>query len=141
MTPRLNARRRQAAMITAAVTDWARESEQIRSVALVGSYARGQERMASDIDLVILADAPDAVAEAGWFRRLQPGSKLVRSARWGPVQELRFRLKSGLIVELGITSSSWADLPLDAGSARVLSDGHRILFDDGLLAKAVSSLH
>lgn len=140
MTARLNARRRQAAMVTAAVADWARKSEQVRSVALVGSYARGQERMASDIDILILTDAPDAVAEGEWFRRLQPGSKLVRSAQWGPVQEKRFRLKSGLIVELGIASSSWADLPLDDGSTRVLSDGHRVSLDDGLLAQAVSTL-
>ena len=128
-------------MITAAVDKLARESEQVRSDALVGSYARGQERMASDIDIVMLTDAPNAVADACWFRRLQPGSNLVRSALWGPVREKRFRLKSGLIAELGIISSSWADLPLDAGSARVLSNGHRILLDDGLLARAASTLY
>jgi hypothetical protein len=96
--------------------------------------------MSSDVDILLLAEAPDDVAESRWFRELHPDARLVRSKRWGPVQERRFRLRSGLLVELGIASPFWADAPLDAGTARVLGDGYRILLDDGLLQAAVSAL-
>ncbi len=92
--------------------------------------------MASDVDLVILAKDPDALTSASWFITLNPGARLIRSQAWGPVQERRFRLRSGLIVELGFASVDWASVPLDAGTRRVLHDGHRILFDDGTLKRA-----
>jgi len=65
-----------------------------------------------------------------------PGSRLIRSRTWGPVRERRFRLASGLIVELGIAPSSWAEIPLDAGTRRVLRDGHRVLYGTDLMAAA-----
>jgi hypothetical protein len=44
-------------------------------------------------------------------------------------------------VELGITGPRWAVLPLDEGTARVLSGGYRILRDvDGDLAAAAAAL-
>jgi hypothetical protein len=78
--------------------------------------------MASDVDLVILGD--------------DPGERLVRSQRWGPVQERRYRLRSGLLVEFGFAPVDWAAVPLEAGAQRVLEDGHRVLFDDGTLTAA-----
>ncbi|WP_424955735.1 nucleotidyltransferase domain-containing protein [Frigoribacterium endophyticum] len=136
MTTRLKGRRREAARVVDAVSREANVSSEIQAVALVGSYARGAERMASDVDLVLLAADPDALAASPWFVRLLPGAELVRSRRWGPVRERRYRLCSGLFVELGIAPVSWADLPLDAGTRRVLSDGHRVLYDEGLLSEA-----
>ena len=58
--------------------------------------------MASDVDLVVLTDTPESLEGAAWFGQLQPGARLIRSAAWGPVRERRFRLASGLIVEVGI---------------------------------------
>jgi hypothetical protein len=96
--------------------------------------------MASDVDLVVLSDAPETLEDAAWFVEIRPGARLIRSEVWGPVRERRFRLASGLIVELGIAPSSWADLPLDKGTRRVLSDGHRVLYDAGLLAEASAAV-
>ncbi|WP_457963949.1 nucleotidyltransferase family protein [Arthrobacter sp. D1-29] len=140
MTARLKGRRRAAQQIISDVATWAKQEDKVRAVALVGSYARGAERMASDVDLVVLSDTPRSLEDARWFEQLHPGARLIRSEVWGPVRERRFRLASGLIVELGIAPSSWADTPLDEGTRRVLSDGHRVLYDTGLLESAAATV-
>ncbi len=38
-------------------------------------------------------------------------------------------LPSGLTAEFGITMTAWAAVPLDAGTARVLGDGARAIYD------------
>jgi len=96
--------------------------------------------MASDVDFVILSTEPDALADASWFVTLYPGARLIRSQNWGPVRERRYRLRSGLVVELGFAPVDWAVVPLDPGTRRVLADGHRVLLDDGLLKAAVESV-
>ena len=135
---RLEGRHREAGRVLADVARWARTREDVEAVALVGSYARGRARMASDVDLVVLTPAcARLAADTSWFLRLRPGSRLVRAATWGPLLERRFRLRSGLLVEVGLVAPSWADLPLDAGTRRVLGDGHRVLHDPrGTLARA-----
>jgi predicted nucleotidyltransferase len=140
MTARLKGRRRAAARVVSEVREWARGDDRVRAAALVGSYARGTERMASDVDLVILADDPDPLTNASWFVALHPGARLVRSQRWGPIQERRYRLRSGLLVEFGFASVDWATMPLEAGTRRVLEDGHSILFDDGILTAASEAI-
>jgi predicted nucleotidyltransferase len=136
VTARVKGRRRVALRLVDDIEEWALEDGRVQGIALVGSYARGAERMASDIDLVILTDDPDALADSTWFSTLRPGSRLVRSARWGPIRERRYRIRSGLLVELDFAPLDWAAVPLDAGTQRVLSDGHRIIYDTGLLEEA-----
>lgn len=140
MTTRLKGRRREVARVVDDVARWAERHEAVHGVALVGSYARGAERMASDVDLVILTADPDALADTPWFPTLRPGAALIRTMRWGPVRERRYRLRSGLLVELGLAPDDWAAVPLDAGTRRVLADGHRVLYDTGVLAAAVAGL-
>lgn len=94
------------------------------------------QRMASDVDLVILTNDPNGLADSSWFSELWPGSRLIRVKRWGPVRERRYRLRSGLLVELNFAPLDWAAVPLDAGTQRALSDGHRIICDTGLLEVA-----
>ena len=124
--------------LLADVVRWARSRPDVDAVALVGSYARGQARTSSDVDLVVLGPGTaDLAADPAWFGVLRPGGDLVRSATWGPLLERRFRLPSGLVVEVGLAPSTWADVPLDPGTRRVLRDGHRVLHDPhGLLRRA-----
>ncbi len=96
--------------------------------------------MASDVDLVILSDTPEQLDDAKWFEQIRPDARLIRSEVWGPVHERRFRLASGLVVELGIASSRWADLPLDEGTRRVLTDGHCVVYDTGPLGLASTAV-
>ena len=44
---------------------------------------------------------------------------------------LRVYYESGLEVEYGLSSSEWADPPIDADTGRVIADGMRILLDRG----------
>jgi hypothetical protein len=57
-----------------------------------------------------------------------------------PLELARCRLPSALIVGLGIVSTLWADVALDAGTRRVLQDGHRVLYDTGVLAGASAAV-
>jgi hypothetical protein len=51
-------------------------------------------------------------------------------------------LRSGLQVELGLVPPHWAALPLDPGTAKVLRDGCKILYDrEGILREALATLH
>jgi uncharacterized protein len=48
--------------------DWAAHQPTIAGVALVGSYARGEARPDSDIDVVLLCEEPHAfVAHTSWI--------------------------------------------------------------------------
>jgi predicted nucleotidyltransferase len=134
----LEVRRRDVRRLLADVTDWARSRDDVDAVALVGSYARDQASMSSDVDVVVLTRAyADLADDVGWFLDLRPGSALIRSASWGPLLERRFRLTSGLVVELGLAPPTWARRPLDPGTRRVLRDGHQVLHDPhGLLRRS-----
>lgn len=139
MTARLKGRRREVTRLLSDLEDSARTHPDIAGVVLVGSYARGTEGMASDVDVVVLAEDPDSLADSSWLLGMRDSARLIRSRRWGPVRERRYRLPCGLIVELGFAPVSWAAIPLDAGTRRVLADGNRIIYDTGVLGAATDA--
>ena len=125
------------AEVVACVVRWALDRPAVRAVALAGSWARGRPRAATDVDLVVLADdEPLDVADA------QPADAVdLGSRRWGPLHERRFRLTSGLEVDMGLAPLSWAAVPVDDGTALVVGDGFRVLWDpDGLLTRLVGAV-
>ena len=115
---------------------WAVGRADVRGVLVVGSWARDAARMDSDVDIVVVSDAhPDAHAEpATWTRLL--GGDVVREQDWGPLREIRVRRPSGFEVEIGVVPVGWAATdPVDPGTYRVISDGHRVVYDPaGILA-------
>ena len=138
MSARMKGRCREVERLTGNIATWAAGRDDVRAVALVGSYARGRARLGSDVDLVVLTPVfAELAADPTWFQQLRPGSTLIRAMAWGPLLERRYRLRSGLQVEIGLVTPNWAGLPLDRGTRRVLHDGHRALYDPaGLLARA-----
>ena len=97
--------------------------------------------MASDVDLVILSEnVRSHLHNLDFIAEIAPRGRLVRSTQWGPVHERRVRLPGGLLVEFGITAPDWGAVPLDAGTAKVLTDGCKILTDSGLIADALTAL-
>jgi predicted nucleotidyltransferase len=121
----------------ASVLAWARQRRDVRAVALVGSWAYGRPRPDSDVDVVLLTEAPAKYIEGeDWLDGLG-GTRLIKTQNWGPITERRFALKSGLEVELGVARPGWASVtPVDDGTRRVATDGMRTIYDpDGLLAK------
>jgi hypothetical protein len=53
------------------------------------------------------------------------------------VTSLRVRYADGLEVEFGFAAPDWAAAPLDAGTRRVLEGGVRVVFDRGVVLRAV----
>ncbi|MFU8851608.1 nucleotidyltransferase domain-containing protein [Micromonospora sp. SL1-18] len=127
-------RSREVRSVVDLVTGWASEHEDVRAVLVVGSWARGAARMDSDVDIVVLTDNPRYAEPGVWTDRL--GGEVVRLGEWGPLREVRVRCPSGLEVEMGVVPVSWANIdPVDPGTRRVVSDGHRIAYDpQGVLA-------
>ena len=124
------------------VTDWARGRTDVRALALVGSWAYGAPRDDSDVDLLLLTDAPERYLLGDDWLADVGGVRLVRTLDWGGVTERRIALPSGLEVEFGIGAPAWAsEDPLDDGTHRVASDGMRVLHDpDGLLGSLLARL-
>ena len=120
---------------------WAERRPDVCGAALVGSWARGTARVTSDVDVVLLTTEPARyVDDVDWLHDLG-AVRLVRTRSWGAVTERRVALPSGLEVELGIGSPSWASTdPVDPGTRRVVADGLRGLYDrDGALARLVAA--
>lgn len=126
------------------VADWAERQEDIVGVAVVGSWARGHERMDSDVDLVILTeDKIRYLADSSWVRAAVGGpAEIVRTQDWGPLTERRIALPSGLEIEFGFAPRTWAlTHPVDVGTARVMRDGCSPLLDrDGAFARLMSAV-
>lgn len=121
-----------------AVALWAENHVDIVSVALVGSHARGNARVDSDVDLVLQCASPARYLEdLSWISEFGV-AKDVSVEDYGVVQSVRVFYEDGPEVEYGITSSEWATLPLDEGTLKVLRDGVKVLLDrDGSLNRAV----
>ena len=122
-----------------AVTSWAEDQADIVSVALVGSYARGNARSDSDVDFVIQCTRPERyLKDLVWISEFGVAQS-VSIEDWGIVQSVRVYYANGPEAEYGITSSEWLTSPLDEGTVKVLRDGVVVLLDrDGRLTRAVA---
>lgn len=126
-------RKRDVGVLRDRLVVWAERAPTVRGVAMVGSWARGEPRMDSDVDLIVVTVDPSPfLGDARWVEAAtgQP-APIVRTMAWGPLlTERRVRLRSGLEVEFGFTTPRWTDTnPLDPGTKRVVSDGCVVLFD------------
>jgi predicted nucleotidyltransferase len=126
------------------VTAWVRQRSGVLAAAMVGSWARGEARMDSDVDVVLLTDDAAAFIDSDAWAQEWRAASIIRTQRWGVLTERRLALASGLEVEVGVVAPSWASpSPLDAGTAQVLAGGliplhdpHRLL--DELVAAVAS---
>lgn len=124
-----------------AIRLWAHGRADLRAVALVGSWARGNPHADSDVDIVLLTDTPQTyIDDAGWARRFG-AVEVLRTQRWGVLTERRM-LVGGLLVEFGVVEPAWASTsPLDDGTAQAVADGLVALHDPtGLLSRLVAAV-
>lgn len=122
--------------------EWAENQNDIRGLALVGSYALGNAGAASDVDLILLTTSPKEYVERdAWIEQLGIG-ELIGTRSWGAIIERRLRTPADLEVDIGIGQPAWASTtPIDPGTANVVSHGMRVLQDpDGLLGELVRRL-
>lgn len=82
---------------------WASDQSAVQAVALVGSYARGEARDDSDIDLVILTDQPQKYLEdSRWTERFGTVENH-QTEDYGKLTSVRVWYQNRLEVEYGIT--------------------------------------
>jgi predicted nucleotidyltransferase len=122
----------EVAAILADVSRWARSSPDVRAVALVGSRASGRARADSDVDLIVIADAPEAYQDLQWVERAvaQRAVMATRSERFGNVWSLFATLIEGSEIEFTFAERSWVKSDPPAPEVcRVVRDGIAILYD------------
>lgn len=112
-----------------AVKQWGNQNEDVRAIILVGSYARGEQKDGSDVDLVIITLNPSTYLNNNFiynFGKIHEYQK----EDWGRVTSIRVWYDSpNFEVEFGITTPIWVEQPLDNGTIRVLSDGYKVILD------------
>jgi predicted nucleotidyltransferase len=118
-----------------AIERWAAARSDVAGAALVGSYARGTARPQSDVDLVLLCSDPERFLAGDWISHFGEVDTFAME-NYGALNSLRVLYRSGLEVEFGIASRSWASTPIDPGTRRVLTDGFRILYDPEQIFRA-----
>jgi hypothetical protein len=134
--------------VTAAVANWAIGRDDIRAMAMLGSWVRGNPHPASDLDLLLLSDlAPDYQCRRAWLTEIdfQKAGFRIRSSEsavYGVVWSQHVHLLPAAEVELTFAKCSWASTdPVDAGTRVVVKDAFQIVFDwDGILAKLVDAV-
>jgi len=81
------------------VIDWAKSEKGVLGVALVGSHARGEARLDSDIDLVIISSDPYRyIDDSSWISSFGE-IKNCKTEDWGILTSLRVFFLGGLEVE------------------------------------------
>jgi predicted nucleotidyltransferase len=136
-------RRTEVERLLSRARDWATRRPDVVAVALVGSWAYGNARLDSDVDLVVLTtDKPAYLRGDSWLAELG-GASIIRTRDWGPLYtERRFVLPSGLEVELGVAPPEWAsaDPPDPSICAHIRDGGLVVLHDpDGVLARLIAA--
>lgn len=119
--------------------------DDLRAMAVCGSWARGNPRPDSDLDVLIIAqDQGSLRRNQKWIGELKysdAGFRYVdhESVQYGPVWSAHIKLEPEADLELTFAGENWTSVhPLDPGTRRVVTDGFKILVDkDGVL----QSLH
>jgi uncharacterized protein len=126
---------------------WIEREEAARGLALVGSYARGTAHPDSDVDVLILIDAPESFVRQRWldeinWRRVGASPVARYVVHYGVVWSSHVQLDKGLEVEFSFAPLSWAAArPLDSGTRQAISGGCHILYDpDGLFGAACAEI-
>ena len=129
--------------IVAPIVSWARRRPDILGLAVVGSWAREAARPDSDVDLTLLVNEPQTFRRQDWLDEIAWHEGHVvhwHDADYGAAWSRHLQQSAFGEIELTFCRPSWADTdPVDAGTAEVVSDGCRILFDkSGLFEKLLS---
>ena len=110
------------------VRTWAAENLEISAVALAGSHAHGRARPESDIDLVVLSDTPEPLRSRDWLPVFGSVDS-VKTEQFGILTAHHTSYAQHGEVEVGVAPTSWASVPVDEGTRRVVSDGIVIVYD------------
>ena len=131
-------------LMTAAVTDWAREREDVRALLVVGSQARANvpaDRW-SDLDIVLIVDDPEPYAEdPSWVHEFgQPVLTFLEDTPVGQ-RERRVLYETGEDVDFPLFPVTALELLEQSENAvNLLARGYRLLVDRIGLAERLARL-
>jgi hypothetical protein len=132
------------ASIVRLVVAWASRQRDIVAVVVVGSWARGEAHMGSDVDLMVVTeDKARYLSDGSWVPLAADGPAELASTLTGVRSPSGGSCcPSGLEVEFGFVPPSWASTAqVDPGTARVIGNGCSTLVDrDGTLAHLVRAV-
>jgi hypothetical protein len=125
-----------------AVRAWVADRPDVVAVALVGSWARGDARPDSDVDLVLVVrDIAGYLAFPGWLAAFGKPGDTAREAH-GVATSLRVWYADGPEVEFLLATPVWCETdPVDPGTAEVVRGGLMAVYDpEGVLARLVAAV-
>ena len=105
-----------------------RDKYEIELIILVGSYARNEQKINSDIDIMILSNNPTALIEDVLSSQFFDNEKSKIKEIYGNTTSIRL-YTSDIELELSISDLNWISIPLDYGVERILQDGFQIIYD------------
>ena len=108
---------------------WASTEAGIEAVALVGSYARKTASENSDIDLVVVVSPPNVYLQHKQWTSLFGTVVREQLEDYGKCISLRVWYGEGFEVEYSFVDESWARLPQDEGTRKVVAGGMKVLFE------------
>jgi predicted nucleotidyltransferase len=123
---------REIGAILADIGSWVRSRPDVHGAALVGSYASGRARADSDVDLMIIADAPESYRNVRWVEAALAQRTVVgtRAQRFGNVWSLFVTPSEGPEIEFTFAERTWAKADPPAPEVRrIIRDGVVILYD------------
>jgi len=134
---------RQARDLVSMAYSLVQDQHALRALAVCGSWARGNPRPDSDLDILIVAqDVVPWRNEQRWvgglpFEKAQLAYRSHRTAKYGVAWSAHICLEPDAELELTFVSTSWTCVdPIDPGTRDVVSDAFRIIVDkDGHLAR------
>ena len=139
---------RQVEALIAAVRFWVEGEDDLRALALAGSWARGDARPNSDVDLLIVANEPAARrCPEEWLPDISfaaAGFEIddCEARTYGDVWSCHVSLHSDGEVELTFAPPAWASASsLDPGTTFVVRDAFRVIVDkDGALQRLIAAV-
>ncbi len=127
------------------LVEWSGRQPSCRGLAVVGSWARGEGRYGSDLDVLCIVDDVEGwTRDPGWLRLLLSSRGYDATPpeveRHGRATSLRTRPSYRSELELTFAPPGWAATdPCDPGTLGILRGGVRVLLDpDGLLARLIA---
>ncbi len=113
----------------------AESDENILALGLCGSWARGTPNPDSDIDISIITKDKETFRKSNWieqidFEHIGEQMHSYEDKDYGLVWSRHVHLQSKIEIEFSFADSSWANTDmLDKGTAKVVSDGYKIVHD------------
>jgi len=111
------------------ILSWAKHENNIKAVAMIGSYARNNPEKDSDVDFIILTNTPGYyIKNANWLNYFGE-VKEFEIAFYGNVTSLHARYIDFPKVEFSFTDENWIAIPPHQDTLRIIMNGMKVIYD------------